>query len=197
MVNDRVWLAQSVIVVQDEAQETILLLLPGAQCAYPEGYWRWRKGDYTQGNRWQEARNPSLTLRQFTWQTNRILMFLEPDKYFSCWLFWDHVTDAFNCYYVNFQLPYRRSRIGFDTFDLELDLVIDAHLGWHWKDEDEYLTGIQAGEITREWVRGIEEAKAEVFNRIRHRHHPFNGSWFNWKLEATRIPNLPDGWQSV
>jgi len=118
VVNSRVWMAQSVIVVKDEAEETILLLPPGAQCAYPESYWRWRHGDYSQGTRWQEAKNPNLMLRQFDWKTNRVLMFLEPEQYFSCWMYWDHATDAFNCYYINFELPYRRSHIGFDTLGL-------------------------------------------------------------------------------
>ena len=65
VVNGRVWMAQSVIVVKDEAEESVLLLLPGAQCAFPDGYWRRRQGDNSQASRWQEAKNPNLTLREF------------------------------------------------------------------------------------------------------------------------------------
>ena len=43
IVNNQVWLAQSVIVVKDGPEETVLVLLPGAHCAFPEGYWLWRK----------------------------------------------------------------------------------------------------------------------------------------------------------
>jgi hypothetical protein len=47
---------KSVIVVKDKPEETVLLLIPGAQCAFSEGYWRWKKNrDYSQGTRWQEA----------------------------------------------------------------------------------------------------------------------------------------------
>lgn len=36
----------------------------------------------------------------------------------------------------------RRTAIGFDTFDLLLDLVISPDLSqWTWKDEDEYTHG--------------------------------------------------------
>jgi hypothetical protein len=39
-------------------------------------------------------------------------------------------------WYVNFQRPMRRTAIGFDTFDLLLDLVIAPDLSrWDWKDE--------------------------------------------------------------
>ena len=85
VVNNQAWLAQSVIVVKDEPAETILLLLPGAQCALPEGYWRRRSNRPTYQTRWQEARNAAIVHRECTWQTNRVLLFLEPEKYFSCW----------------------------------------------------------------------------------------------------------------
>jgi hypothetical protein len=194
----RVWLGQSVIVVKDEPQETLLLLLPGAQCAYPEAYWRWQQDDYSQGTRWDEARKPNLTLREFDWQTNRILMFLEPEKYFSCWMFWNHAANLFDCYYVNFQLPYRRTPMGFDTFDLELDLVLDAQLNWRWKDEDDYRLGILEGAIRPEWIAGIEQAKEDVFERIRRRVCPFDGSCLDWKPNPAWLPpRLPSGWREL
>ena len=198
VVNSRVWLAQAVIVVKDEPEETILLLPPGAQCAYPEGYWRWGKGDYSQGNRWQEAKSQNLTLRELTWRTNRVLMFLEPQKYFSCFLFWDDATDVFNCYYINFQLPYSRSHVGFDTLDLELDIVIDPQLKWHWKDEADYQAGIQEGGIHEDWVKGIDDAQEDVFDRIRNCNCPFDGSWMHWKPDTSWTPpRLPERWQDV
>src|SRR5512136_1474374 len=84
IVNNQVWLAQSVIVVKDAPQETVLLLLPGAQCAIPAGYAGWRNKQLPGETRWQEARHPVIILKEFEWQTNRILIFLEPGKYYSC-----------------------------------------------------------------------------------------------------------------
>ena len=197
-VDGRLWLAQSVIVVQDTADETILLLTPGAQCAFPDGYWRWRRDDNSQGTRWDDAKSHAWTLREFAWQTNRLLMFLEPRKYYSTWYFWDHATDRFLCYYVNFQLPYRRSHCGFDTLDLELDLVIDPSFTWKWKDEDDYREGIRQGCIGEQWVEEIERAKGEVFDRLRERRHPLDGSWVNWRPDpAWRALSLPERWREV
>ena len=41
-------------------------------------------------------------------------------------LFYDGTTDAFVGWYVNVQEPLRRSRLGFDTDDLVLDIWIKA-----------------------------------------------------------------------
>jgi protein associated with RNAse G/E len=197
IVNNHVWLARSVIVVKDNRRQTILLLLPGAQCVYPEGYWHWRK-DLSHGTRWQEARQEVIPLREFTWQTSRILIFLEPGKYYSTWLFWDHATDQFDCYYINYELPYRRSACGFDTLDLDLDIVVDPQYHWNWKDEDEYREGIREGGILKKWVEGVERSHAEVFERIEKRRPPLDGSWVQWQPDpAWTPPRLPEGWQVV
>jgi hypothetical protein len=199
IVNQRVWLAQSVVVVADKADETVLLLMPGAQCAYPEGYWRWRiKNDDSQGTRWQEALQDELTLREFAWETNRILILLEPDKFYSHFLFWQQASGQFTCYYVNFQLPFQRSHCGFDTLDLDLDIVIDPQYNWTWKDEDEYHDGIRAGGIREEWVQEIEKSKEEVLERIHHRSYPIDGSWLEWQPNSAWLPpKLRNGWQTV
>ncbi len=199
IVNHQVWLAQSVTVVKDEPQEAILLLLPGAQCMFPEGYWYWRR---SQGpgrmTRWQEARSEHIRLREFTWHTNRLLIFLEPEKYYACILFWEQASDRFDSYYFNFQLPYRRSPCGFDTLDLDLDLVVDPQFNWEWKDEDEYQEGIRQGGIQEEWVQGIQRSIPEVLERIEQRRYPLDGSWLTWRPDPRwPLPRLPEGWQVV
>ena len=199
IVNNQVWLAQSVFVVKDTQNETVLLLLPGARCAFPEGYWYWRNDkDHSHGTRWQAARSDTILLREFDWQTNRILMFLEPEKYYSCWLFWDHASEQFSCYYINFQLPYRRSHSGFDTLDLDLDIVIDPQFNWKWKDEAEYQEGIREGGIHSDWVKGIQQSQAEVLERINKRRYPLDDAWLAWRPDpAWTVPGLPEKWQVV
>ncbi len=195
---NKVWLVQSVIVVKDDPEETALLLLPGAQCAYPAGYARWRVHDQTGLTRWEEAFSDSLSLKEFPWETNRILIFLEPEKWYSPFLFWNQATGKFVCYYVNFQLPYRRSHCGFDTLDLDLDIVIEADYKWRWKDVDEYELGIRQGGIKEEWVRQIDASRPEVLDRIEQRKYPFDGSWLSWRPDpAWSAPLLPENWHTL
>jgi protein associated with RNAse G/E len=126
------------------------------------------------------------------------LIFLEPEKYYSTLLFWDHEADRFSCYYINFQVPFRRSRCGFDTLDLDLDIVIDPHYNWKWKDIEDYQDGIREGGIRDEWVTGVEQAQADVFERIHNRRYPLDGSWLGWRPDpAWAPPNLPERWRIV
>ena len=166
IVSRRVWSARSVIVVSDSVEETVLALLPGAQCAYPEGYSYWKFGDYTKGTRWQEAKDQSWTFREFEWQRNRFLIFLRPQRYYDTSLVWDGETEQFQGYYINFQLPVERSAVGFDTLDLDLDVVIDPAYDWHWKDEGAYLEGIRKGGIQAAWAVEIERAKKDVVQHL-------------------------------
>jgi hypothetical protein len=193
--NERVWLAQSVIILKDTLEETILLLMPGARCAYPEGYWRWKHGDYSQGNRWQDVKHNSWRLREFGWLNNRFLIFLNPGKYYAIYSIWRQATDQFQGYYIDFQLPFTRTNLGFDTFDLELDIVIDPQFNWAWKDEHEYRDGIQAGVLQNKWIEAIEMAKPEALARIEGRQYPLDGSWLDWRPDPSwSPPALPDGW---
>jgi hypothetical protein len=198
IVGGRTWFAQSVIVVKDTIEESALLLLPGAQCAGPEGYFRRKAGDYSLGTRWQEAKRGAWTLRAFAWQTNRFLILLEPDQYYATFYIWNHSTDDFQCYYVNFQLPYQRSECGFDTFDLDLDLVIEASLDWRWKDEAVYQDAIREGGVQPNWMNGIAQAQERVLAAIGNRQYPFDGTWLQWRPDPTWQPSsLPAGWQNI
>jgi protein associated with RNAse G/E len=199
IVHDQVWLVQSVIIVSDTIDNSILLLLPGAQCAIPKEYWRWREsGNKESVERWKVARRNPLILEEFIWQKNRVLYILESGKYYSFDIFWDHESDRFNCYYVNFQTPYQRSHCGFDTLDLDLDIVIDEDNNWKWKDEDEYQAGIREGGIKKEWADGVERSKAEVLERIAERKYPIDGSWLKWQPDKTWTPpKLPKDWKKI
>jgi hypothetical protein len=198
IVDGNVWLAQSVLVVKDEPAATVLCLLPGAECAYPQGYVKWRSKGTPAETRWQEASHPPYVLKQLFWHTNRVLIFLEAHKAYACMLFWEHASGVFDSYYINFQLPFQRSQCGFDTLDLDLDIVIDPDYHWQWKDEDEYAEGRRLGGIKAEWAQAIERSQAEVFERIRTRSHPLDGSWLDWKPDPRwQPPHLPDDWQVV
>ncbi|HEY3312536.1 MAG TPA: DUF402 domain-containing protein [Anaerolineales bacterium] len=196
MLDGRPWYIQSAQVVKDSAAETVLLVAPGAECAAPPGYIHEKHGDHGGWKRWEEAMRPGWKLEKYTWHTNRFLIVLEPQKYFSSIYIWNNASGEFKCFYINFQLPYARSLSGFDTFDLELDLVIEPDFHWHWKDLDEYQEGIRLGAIRPEWVQGIENAKPEVFERLEKRLYPLDAHWLDWQPDpAMRAPSLPEGWE--
>ncbi len=199
IVYGKVWIVQSMIVVEDNKDRTTLLLLPGSQCAIPNEYRDWREtGTKDSLHRWQISKKTPLLLGEYEWIRNRILFFLEPNKYYAICIFWDHESNVFSNYYINFQLPYKRTKLGFDTLDLDLDIVINKEYEWKWKDVDDYQEGIKEGAIKEEWVKGIEESKHEVITRINNHSHPMDGSWINWKPNPSwNLPKLPNDWENI
>lgn len=194
--NDRVLYAQSVTVVRDSPAEVALLLLPGAHCKVPAGWQMGRHGNGAASERWASIRGGNWKLANFTWHTNRFLILLEPEKYYSTIYIWQHRADIFNYYYINFQLPIRRSRCGFDTLDLELDIVIDQTHAWQWKDLVDYQEAIHEGGILAEWRQGIERDQAEVFDRLNGGLYPLDDSWLGWQPDpGWSAPALPAGWE--
>jgi len=157
--NQRAWYVQSAVVVQDEPQEVALAILPGAECFAPEGYINGKHGARRQWDRWDDYTNNKWKMQGYSWHTNRLLILLKPGKYYASIYFWRADTNQFLCYYINFQLPFRRNGIGFDTLDLELDLIIEPAYEWRWKDFDEYREGINSGIILKEWIDQTECAK--------------------------------------
>jgi hypothetical protein len=198
LVRGRLWTAQAALVVKDTPEEIALALLPGAQCFYPASYVRRRKGELPRGTRWEEARAPELVLEERTWETNQVLMLAEPGRFYSVFHFRDAASGEFRAYYVNFELPWTRSHCGFDTLDLDLDLVVAPDLSWHWKDEADYTQAVEAGDICRDWANGVENARADLLQRIAARAYPFDGTWVAWRPDAGMSPpRLPQRWQRI
>ena len=192
--NNHVCHAQSVIVVQDTPEEIALALLPGAECVDLEGYLKGKKN----GKRRWDFKDKPFKLEKYIWHTNRLLLLIEPKKYYSTIYFWQDDSNEFMCYYINFQSPFQRSHSGFDTLDLELDIIINPDYSWKIKDLDDYQKGIECGTILHEWTQEIEVAKDEVFDRIANRHYPLNNSWSNWKPAPNwSAPKLPANWDKV
>ncbi|MBK9208530.1 MAG: DUF402 domain-containing protein [Anaerolineales bacterium] len=73
------------------------------------------------------------------WNRTDVLFLIVPSDSFSTYIMWDTGTKNLDCWYVNLQEPVHRTKIGFDTMDNMLDVVISPDMTtWEWKDEDEF-----------------------------------------------------------
>jgi protein associated with RNAse G/E len=191
---NQVWHAIPTTVVKDTDQETVLFLSPGAQGMVEEGYTTGRKG----GKRRWDFKHKNWQLENFTWHTNRLLFILEPEKYYSTIYYWNHKSNEFLCYYINFQIPFRKGQYSLDTLDLDLDLVIYPDFSPEWKDLDDYQKAIDYGIIPYEWTREVEKAKQEVLNKLEGRQYPLNKAWIDWTPDPTwSIAMLPKNWDKL
>jgi hypothetical protein len=191
---NRVWHATPTIVVRDTMDELVLALTPGTDCMAEEDYARGKKN----GKRRWDFKHDDWRLEHFSWHTNRLLFLLEPEKFYSSIFFWDHETNEFLCYYINFQLPFLRGHDAIDTLDLELDIIINPDFSYEWKDMDDYQQAIAHGVILPEWIEGIEDAKLEIFDKLNRRQYPFDNSWLNWLPDPSwSAPSLPRNWNKI
>src|SRR5215207_2322831 len=196
--NQRVWIAQSALVVQDDSKEVALAILPGAECAMPEGYINGKHGVRRDWARWEDYISDNRKMQKFIWHTNRLLLLMEPQKYYATIYFWKDDNHQFQCYYINFQLPFIRTTHGFDTLDLELDIIIEPSYEWYWKDLEDYQDGIERGILLKDWTDQIDEAMKEIFQKIELRQYPLDGSWLNWKPDPNwSPPQLPENWDKI
>ena len=137
-------------------------------------------------------------LAPFLWHTSRLLILHETDTFYSTWLVWQENSNEFLGYYINFQLPFKRTSGSIDTRDLELDIDINPDLSFTWKNMDEYEKAIDCGLILPEWIKGIEEVKPAIFDRLENHRYPFDGSWLNWRPDPTWTPpTLPANWDKI
>ncbi len=193
----RFWSARSTIVIHDRQDELALLLLPGAECAAPWGYIHQKHGDYTRWDRWGDELSRCWKIERYSWQKKRCLILMTPGQYYSTLLMWEHQSNEFLGYYVNFEMPYSRSLPGFDTHDLELDIVIDPSYSWEWKDREEYKQGIELGVITNGIQQEIEQAGKVILDKLSKRQYPFDNALLDFNINTSqKAPALPTGWDT-
>ncbi|HKC78128.1 MAG TPA: DUF402 domain-containing protein [Gaiellaceae bacterium] len=132
------------------------------------------------------------------WEGRGTLMLRRPDDRYSIWAFWEGDAREFACWYVNLEQPYRRSAIGIDTLDHELDLWSEDGRTWHLKDEDgvqECVTHSRFDEHEAERIW----ADAADFQVECERSGPWwDLAWAEWQPPADLVtPSLPAGWELV
>ena len=95
-------------------------------------------------------------------------------------------------WYVNLQDPLRRTRIGFETSDHVLDLVVAPDGSWQWKDEDEFEAATRIGRFTRTEAAAVRRAGEAAAAAIETRAWPFDCDWSEWQPDPNwTVPTLP------
>ena len=132
------------------------------------------------------------------WRRGRTLHLLRPGVAHAIHLWWLPPDWRFGGWYINLQEPIRPTRLGFDSMDHVLDVVIDPDLSWRWKDEEELDEAVEMGIVRVDDAREIRAEGERVIRRLESRSAPFCDAWEQWRPDpAWSIPELPDGWDTV
>lgn len=182
---DRVWSARPATVVADDGELQMFYVPIGARWMSP------RDDDGTM----LRARRDRWTLGESTWEDHHVLSFAWPGVGHAVLLFFDREWSP-TTWYVNVQEPLRRSPIGFDTMDQDLDVLVATDgSSVRWKDEDELLEDVRLGTYTDEEAASFRSEGERGVRRILDREPPLDSDWTTWRPDPSWPPaTLPSDW---
>lgn len=190
----RVWAAAPVRVISDTPEALLVAHWPGVQMMSPASYIESSQSGLADGRLRliRQLAASTWDLGDWIWQRTTVLTRVDPGEHFSVHRFFEEDYRP-GVWYVNFELPARRTAIGYDTCDLCLDLVVAPDLSsYEWKDEDEYEFGRETGFITDAVHDRIEVARDHVLTLLAERRGPFATDWSTWRRDpAWPLPVLP------
>lgn len=179
----RIWTARAATVVADVGDQILLFIPAGTLWMAPMSRGRRLKIPQV-AFELVERELAEAHILSFGWPGTRyaVLLLFRPD--------WTPVT-----WYVNLEEPLRRTEVGFDTLDRQLDVLVAFNGSWRWKDEDELAEAI-AGGVTRAQDEALLRAEGErAVARLVDREPPFDRDWTGWRPDpAWSAPRLPPGW---
>jgi hypothetical protein len=189
----RVWTGRPVTLVQDDPELIALYLADGTHwqrpepldasedlfgCLLPGGDWRLVERVLTHGDS---------------------LLLIRPGEAHAVHVMWRGREREFAGWYVNLQEPLRRTALGFDFMDQELDIVVRPDLsGWAWKDEDRLARAVEAGRYTHAEAKAIRAEGERTLARLLAGEFPFDSHWEFWRPPREwPVPSLPEGWDRL
>lgn len=124
------------------------------------------------------------------WEGHGVLMLQRPGESYAVWHFWDEPTRHFAGWYFNIQEPFRRTTLGFDTQDLELDLWAPPGDAWQLKDDDLLDLRVQEGRFS-----AAEASEIRVIGRqigaLLDANDGWWGDWTAWEPDPRWVPTAP------
>lgn len=133
------------------------------------------------------------------WRTEGTLRLKSPSALWSLWVFWDEGMSNLKAWYINIDAPFKRTRFGFDTWDMFLDVVVAPdRKSWRYKDEDEFADAIAAGLFTDAEAEEVRVAAEKALEIVKANRPPFDSVWAKWRPDVLwEKPELPEDWEVV
>ncbi|MFF4623289.1 DUF402 domain-containing protein [Nonomuraea jabiensis] len=190
--NGKVWTAAPYRVLQDTDEYLVVAGWPGLKSlASTTWITSFLNGGRRREQTIDELASGRWELGWWTWRGTIVRSWYGIDKHFTVRQFFDADQRPLT-WYIDFDLPKQRTRLGIDTFDLLLDLIVEPDLSRHrWKDEDEYRHGRRLGLIDDQVHRHVSAARDEVVGLVETRQGPFACDWSAPAHELWQTPKLP------
>lgn len=181
--SEGVWLGLPVYVVEDSPSQLATYIAPGAEIGFVPGTWPTANGKHA----WYGRK---------AWQGNGCLMVQKPEEHLAIWHFWDGPDREFTCWYLNIQTKHVRTPQGFDTQDLELDIVVYPDGSHMLKDAEVLDDRVSEGRYSAELVTWVREYGAELVRRLETEGPWWDRSWVEWSPRSEWLdPVLAPSWE--
>ncbi|MFC4334758.1 DUF402 domain-containing protein [Salininema proteolyticum] len=112
------------------------------------------------------------------WMSEGVLQLQRPGEYYSLWRRTEE--GAFAHWYVNFQRPLKVSSEGFDSLDLDLDLIIRPDGSYEWKDEEKFQRRVDDGHISAAEAEAVRRSGDDVLKQLADG-RPWWEAWRDWE----------------
>lgn len=182
--------------VVEDSEETVAIFQPsGVTYMLPVGERGGPRGRNLVPGSWDGA------YEERTWDGPGCLRLHLPGTAISVLRWWHPELERYESWgwYVNLELPWTRTAIGFDSRDLVLDIVIEEDLSsWYWKDEDELDWALEVGTMDPETAAVARSAGEQALTLLEERAFPFGTDWDRWRPDpAWELPTVPRGWDAA
>lgn len=133
-------------------------------------------------------------LVEATWRRSEALIVIRPEQFRAVWVQWSK-DRVFQGWDVNIQSRLRRTHLGFDIQDYQLDIIIGPDRQWRWKDEDELALAIKLGRLTAAQGETIQAEGQRAVEEIERNGVPYSDGWEHWRPStALTSPKLTPDW---
>lgn len=180
-----VWFAFPTICVEDSDDLLALYVPTGTVFGFPEA------------GRFPAGRHPWQG-RSSQWSGHGKLMLHRPGEAHAIDVFWTGPERSFAGWYFNLQDPFRRTRIGVDTLDHELDLwwAADADR-YAWKDVEEFEQRLVEGRYPGR-AAAIRAEGQRIAALLDAGHRWWDEGWASWRPDPAWLPpSLPSDWADL
>ena len=158
------WVQFPVVVVRDDAELLATYVPEGTPFTFARG-----PGSHPWSN-------------QDCWQGHGVLMLQRPGESYAVWVFWDGPDREFTgTWYLNLQEPFRRTPEGYDTQDLELDLLLREDGRVVWKDDELLDLRVHEGRFTQDQADDIRREARRIEAELAARGHWWDAYWALWE----------------
>ena len=142
--NGWAWMQTRVRVVRDEPGLLVTYLAEGTPFEFPPG---------PDVHPWSG---------RGAWEGHGVLMLQRPDEQHAVWVFWEGTNREFAGWYLNIQEPFRRTPEGFDTQDLELDVLVWPDGRVELKDDELLDVRVEEGRFTQDQAHAVRREAARI-----------------------------------